>query len=199
MSNTSAPNAGVLGRHRSETQGEHAAIEQTLDLMREQLSLDDYRRILERFFGFYRPVELQFARATGSAEVEALLMLRPREPLLRADLIALGMPTPDSLPMCLDLPPLTTAPQCLGCLYVMEGATLGGQVLSRHLERTLGVTPETGARFFTGDGPQTGELWKKFRTAFTEFDTPETQDDVVASAIATFRALRAWCVAGGVS
>ena len=199
MSDTSAPNAGVLGRLRSETQGEHAAIEQTLDLMREQFSIDDYRGILERFFGFYRPVEWQFARATVPAEVEALLTLRPREPLLRADLVALGGREPDSLPLCLDLPPLRTAAQCLGCLYVMEGATLGGQVLSRHLERTLGLTPDNGARFFCGDGPRTGEMWKAFRTAFTGFVTPEAQDEVVASAIASFRALRAWCAAGRVS
>lgn len=199
MSNISTPNTGVLGRLRSETQSEHTAIEQTLDLMRDHLSIGEYRSILERFFGFYRPVELQFTRVTVPAEVEALLLLRPREPLLRADLIALGLPTPDTLPMCLELPPLSTAAQCLGCLYVMEGATLGGQVLSRHLERTLCVTPESGARFFTGDGPRTGEMWKAFRVAFTGFDTQETQDEVVASAIASFRALRAWCAAGSVT
>ncbi len=196
MSHTSAPTAGVLGRLRSETQGEHEAIEQTLDLMREPLSRDDYRKILERFFGFYRPVELRFAGATVPADVSSLLTLRPRTPLLREDLIALGLQNPDALPMCAELPPLTSAAQCLGCLYVMEGATLGGQVLSRHLERTLGITPDTGSRFFTGDGPRTGEMWKAFRVAFTGFETPETADGVVASALASFRALRAWCSAG---
>ncbi len=199
MTHTSAPNAGVLGRLRSETQGEHAAIEQTLDLMREPLGLDDYRKILERFFGFYRPVELLFARATVPAEVSSLLTLRPRTPLLREDLIALGVQNPDTLPMCAELPPLSTAAQCLGCLYVMEGATLGGQVLSRHLERTLGITPDTGSRFFTGDGPRTGEMWKAFRVAFTGFETPETADSVVASALASFSALREWCSAGQVA
>ena len=84
--------------------------------------------VSSRFFGFYRPVELQFAHATVPAEVEALLTLRPRAPLLRADLVALGGREPDTLPMCLDLARLVTASQCLGCPYVMEGATLGGQV-----------------------------------------------------------------------
>jgi heme oxygenase (biliverdin-IX-beta and delta-forming) len=199
MSNTSASNAGVLGRLRSETQTEHTAIEETLDLMRAQLSIDDYRRILERFLGFYKPVELQFTRVSVPADVQALLTLHHRAPLLRSDLVALGVRSPDELPLCDDLPPLTTASECLGCLYVMEGATLGGQVLSRHLERTLGITAESGARFFSGDGPRTGEVWKAFRTAFTGFDTPETQDDVVASAIASFRALRNWCITGPVT
>ena len=42
-----------------------------------------------------------------------------------------------------------------GCLYVMEGATLGGQVIGRHVRQTLGVTPETGGRFHAAYGDRT--------------------------------------------
>ena len=37
------------------------------------------------------------------------------------------------------LPPLETQADAFGCLYVLEGATLGGRVISRHIERALGL------------------------------------------------------------
>lgn len=52
--------------------------------------------------------------------------------------------------------------QLLGVLYPLEGATLGGQVISVHLERHLGLQAETGGRFFTGYGAGCDEQWRNF-------------------------------------
>jgi hypothetical protein len=46
---TSKAKASVLARLRSETQLEHDAIEEVLDLMSDSLTPDAYRRILARF------------------------------------------------------------------------------------------------------------------------------------------------------
>jgi heme oxygenase len=56
----------------------------------------------------------------------------------------------------------------VGCLYVLEGATLGGQFISRHLA-TLGIGPANGGLFFHGYGAKTGEMWKSFQTNATGF------------------------------
>jgi heme oxygenase len=49
-----------------------------------------------------------------------------------------------------------------GVLYVIEGSTLGGQIIVRHLERNLGLTRESGARFFHGYGADTEAHWQEF-------------------------------------
>ena len=48
--------AGVLDLLKAQTRAEHTAIEGALDLMRDDLSLADYRRLLQRYFGFYAPL-----------------------------------------------------------------------------------------------------------------------------------------------
>ena len=56
------------------------------------------------------------------------------------------------LEICRDLPLVETFAQTLGCPYVLEGATLGGQVVGRHLRENLNLSPENGAAFFNSYG-----------------------------------------------
>jgi heme oxygenase len=178
MSAVPAHFADVLDRLKAETRGEHTAMEDALDVMRDDFSLGDYRQLLERYF------RLDFET-------------RRKLPLLRADLAALGGRAEDTLAVGNALPPLHTPAQAVGCLYVLEGATLGGQIISRHVRRTLGLTPETGARFFHGNGARTADMWRTFRAALDGFAAdPATADAVVESANATFRSMRRWCLAG---
>ena len=83
--------------------------------------------------------------------------------------MALGS-TPEAvaaLPHCKRLPSVDTLPGLLGCLCVSEGASLGGQVITRHLRASLGLTPSTGGAFFFGVGEPTGQCWKTFVQALT--------------------------------
>lgn len=53
-------------------------------------------------------------------------------------------------------------PRAAGCLYVMEGSTLGARVILKRLERDH-RRPAVGAcRFFQGYGPDTEERWTTF-------------------------------------
>ena len=198
----------LLDRLKAQTRAEHVAMEGALDLMRDDLLLADYRRLLEQYFAFYAPVETQLAGVLVAVPLGGLeFETRRKLPLLRADLAALGGPAADTLAVCDALPPLHTPAQAMGCLYVLEGATLGGMVIGRHVQRTLGLTPDCGARFFHGSGARTAEMWRAFRAALAEFaadadaDAPEaaanaTADAVVESANETFRSLRHWCMRG---
>ena len=186
----------VLDRLKAETRAEHTAMEDTLGIMGDDLVLTHYRQLLERYFGFYAPVEARLADVLGVAPPGGLdLQARRKLALLRADLVALGGPAADTLAVCTALPPLRTPAQAMGCLYVLEGATLGGVVIGRHVQRTLGLTPDSGARFFHGNGAHTAELWRTFRAALAGFAVnPGSADVVVESANATFRSLRQWCL-----
>ena len=187
----------LLSRLRIETRDHHDAIERTLLLMDDNLTLASYRQRVEQFYGFYKPVEERLLDSCGSIAPWIAVKQRHKTPHLEADLTALGQQAIDRLPLCTNLPSLISAAECFGCLYVLEGATLGGVVINRHVEQKLGVTPATGGRFFNGYGEQTGSMWHQFRDAITAFSLQSDQQEmVVASALATFATLHHWCEKG---
>ena len=123
-------------------------------------------------------------------------MLLPRlhkSLLLRQDLHHLGVSTA-AMAQCRTLPPIQTLAQVLGCLYVLEGATLGGRMIAEHIQATLGITPTTGGSLFDGYAEQTGRMWNAMRQILLlgAVDA-QAENAMVVSAIATFAALRNWC------
>lgn len=187
----------LLTRLRVETRAQHDAIERTLLLVGDDLTLELYQRRIAQFYGFYKPVEEQLLDDCGPMAAWLAVRRRRKTPLLQADLIALGQQAATKLPLCTALPSLSSAAECFGCMYVLEGATLGGVMINRHVEKTLRVSPGTGGDFFWGYGEQTGDMWQQFRTAITAFSlTSEQQDVVVASARTTFETLQHWCEKG---
>jgi heme oxygenase (biliverdin-IX-beta and delta-forming) len=74
-------------------------------------------------------------------------------------------------------------------MYVVEGSRLGGKLISHHLNKTLGITPTEGERFFAGTGSGGPEHWKAFRPYCKAFvkQYPETRDEIIGSANTTFR------------
>jgi heme oxygenase len=63
----------------------------------------------------------------------------------------------------------------IGTLYVIEGATLGGEVISRCLKSHLELGPDSGGRFFHGygDAVVTRHNWQTFRSFANAIDTNE--------------------------
>ena len=191
----------VLTRLRLETRSEHEAVEQVLDLMG-VLTDDTYRQRMVQFYGFYSPLEAALQTRclkhsnSCSLEVSQLSMLLPRlrkSLLLRRDLHHLGVSTA-TMAQCRTLPSIQTLAQVLGCLYVLEGATLGGRIITQHVQATLGITPTTGGSFFDGYAEQTGRMWNAMRQILLlgAVDA-QAENAMVVSAIATFAALRNWC------
>jgi len=192
------PSVSVLNRLRTETRPQHDAIETALDLTSKTLTLDDYRRTLERFYGFYLPLEAGLAKIGGWMERGLDLTERQKTRHLQIDLRALGVSDLNTLPVCTDLPPHGTVAAAFGCLYVLEGATLGGQLIIPLLRNRLGITPETGGRFFHAYGDRTGAMWQSFRAALTaSVVKPCDEDEVVAAAKDTFLTLQHWISANG--
>jgi heme oxygenase len=108
---------------------------------------------------------------------------------LRAHLILEDLHTePSQLAQCPTMPPLATGPQLLGAMYVLEGSTLGGQVLARQLAKAGSDL----RRYFMGYGDQTGPRWKAFCQLLAQATTPTNEEEIVRSAIQTFQDLAAW-------
>jgi heme oxygenase len=184
------PPRSILVELREQTRAEHAAIESSLDLMSDTLSLPRYRRTLERFYGYYSPLE-QKLHGILDVAIGGALAQREKSRWLLQDLAVLGAHT---LPPCRELPAVDDVPAALGCLYVLEGASLGGRIISRQLRARLSITPESGGRFFHGYGEQTGEMWQGFQaTLIALISTPEAVEQATRAAQRTFQTLRSWC------
>jgi heme oxygenase len=185
---------------KRETAELHRRLERDLGLLEGDLSRERYRRVLEFFFGFYAPIEAGLARV-ASGRPPLGLPLRARTALIESDLLSLGLSRREiaDLPRCADLPQLSCREELAGCLYVLEGACLGGQVIARALRERLGVARGNGASFFIGDADGTLVRWSSFLAWLEDLvRAGSATAEIVASARATFLAFARWVERGGV-
>lgn len=187
----SAPPSGRALEHlRARTHELHQRAEELFDLPSLR-TLDRYRARLSLLLGFHRPLERRLARVDLGA-VGLDLGARLRTPLLEQDLRCLGV-DPAQVPDCDDLPALPALPEALGCLYVLEGSTLGGQVVSRHVRETMDIVPGRGGSFFAGDGRDVGAMWRDFRAALAAGCPSEAEVERAGEVAArTFASFNQW-------
>ena len=74
---------------------------------------------------------------------------------------------------------------------MVEGATLGGRIIGRHLRDGLGLNASTGASFFAGYGEQTGAMWTRL-TAHVDAAPFVDTEEAASAAVETFETLLAW-------
>ena len=87
---------------------------------------------------------------------------------------------------------MPTRAAAFGAMYVVEGSTLGGAMIARHAEWTLGLNADTGCAYFSSYGRDVGRMWNEFGAKLLAISTPDTDDLIVASANLTFECMRAW-------
>jgi len=173
------------------TREQHEGLENTVDVMQESLTKEDYKDLLLKFYRFYRPVEEKLATLDWD-KVGYSFERRRKVPKLEEDLRFLGAGEDLAKLEAWDrIPAINDHADGLGVLYVLEGATLGGQIINRHLRERLGVEPGAGASFFSGYGPKTGEMWKEFgQTVQTFAETNGGRERMIDSARAAFDSFR---------
>ncbi len=185
----------VLRMLRTGTTSEHQALERALDLLDPDLRQARLAAVLDRMHGFWLAAEsgLDDWAARFRKDADALCWSRRRRAgLFAADLRSLGAAAAPE-PAVPDLPRVRGTDEALGRLYVLEGSTLGGVLIDRHLATLPGLR-EVRVRAFSPYGADTGAMWHAFRTATR--DRVATGGDaatMVDSARATFAALAAWC------
>ena len=194
-----AADGDVLHLLRTGTAAEHESVERTLDLLDPELDLERLTGVLTRMHGFWRAAETGLDRWADRfpADAEAVAWTaRRRAGLFAADLGALGATGTDDAP---ELPAVADTDAALGRLYVLEGSTLGGRFIDRHL---AGLPSLAGVRLraFSPYGEETGAMWHAFRRVTRDHVTNGGDADaVLASAAGTFRALARWCRPAGVA
>ena len=165
-------------------------MENDLDLLEDLLSSAAYCQVLRAFYGFYQPFE-ERAYSSLPDSLAPVFAHRRKAPKIARDLRFFGI-APESVVLCNELPNLEKLPTLLGALYVTEGATLGGQIISRQLEAKLGLSGGQGYAFFSSYGKHVGAMWKDFRAHLLEYSSPALDAQIVEGANQTFSAMHDW-------
>ncbi|HLW52422.1 MAG TPA: biliverdin-producing heme oxygenase [Candidatus Angelobacter sp.] len=183
----------ILARVKRETRQSHERLESIMPLGRETFSREQYVGVLKKFYGMYKPLEAELSRVADLPN-DLDLAQRRKMSLIENDLRTLGF-NDEQLQ---ELPEFSAArhlsvPEALGAMYVMEGATLGGQFISRMVALQLGLDRKTGCAFFTSYGAEVGERWHKFGEVVRKrVVSQDDQDRFVTAATKTFTDFERW-------
>lgn len=185
----------ILKKIKEQTQNSHTSLENSAllrPISRKSLTIHEYIDILQKFYGFFFPLERQIA---GFPVKQYLPDFdeRRKAGLLMHDLQQLRPPLP-TVPLCPNLPQVNTLEQAFGCLYVMEGSTLGGKMIYKIVKELLGIDQHNGVSFFYGYGPETGNKWKDFQQAMQTVSSLHNAADaqMIDAANTTFDKLQQW-------
>ncbi len=190
------PGPGILADLRTATWPLHRSLEARLDLMSPTLDTKRYGAVLAGMLAFYGPCEAALFAVPGLADLVPALARRRKTHWLAADLAALagaGYAVARADHGALRAPAIDDLPAALGCLYVFEGATLGGRIISAHLQDCLGIGPHNGGAFFHAYGGRGGRMWRGMQAALRAGATgPAAAAAMVDSAYAVFASMDAW-------
>jgi heme oxygenase len=181
----------IFDRLKEGTADIHQQIEERVPVFREDFTLAEYVRLLERFYGYWAPLEGKLLDVPGLNHPELDLPSRMKSALLLEDLRILGR-DPAAVPRCDRLPALDSVPRALGCLYVLEGSTLGARFISKRLAEHLNLREGSGASFFNAYGDSSGRRWLEFKSFISTHAEPQHTEEIVAAARQTFQCFYDW-------
>jgi heme oxygenase (biliverdin-IX-beta and delta-forming) len=178
----------IIERLREATADSHQQLEEKLfPFIKTINSHKEYGKLLNAFYGYIFPVQERIA-AHIDHNIVPDMDQRRNAALITGDLLTISI-KPDHQ-FAVDLPAIDDHASAIGALYVLEGSTLGGKIISKTISERLGKTE--GFSFFRGYGAETGPRWKKF-TQYLEHDQHIPDAEIIAnSAVKTFTLFGTW-------
>jgi heme oxygenase len=164
----------------------HQELEKVLiTRMRAMVSINDYIRLLQHFYSYFSSVEDHLNLYIGSTELPDYPQRRKSASLAR-DITTLGGVLSEKTHATM-LPEIKNHLQAFGALYVIEGSTLGGLIITQMIRKQLGLN-QKGLSFFQSYGEHSTTMWDTFKlTLNQQADTIADADTIIAAAAATFR------------
>ncbi|HVJ55393.1 MAG TPA: biliverdin-producing heme oxygenase [Aliidongia sp.] len=147
-------------RLRHATSDLHRSVDQAFDVEGLESSSLEYCRRLVKLHQIYTLVENALDAVDWADAGLDLAHRIMRVRWIEEDLAKLGCTPAAALAfpaLC-----LSSLGEGLGCLYVIEGSTLGGRVIYKRVKARLGFDADHGARYFFGYGADTAEMWASF-------------------------------------
>jgi heme oxygenase (biliverdin-IX-beta and delta-forming) len=182
-----------LQQLRSQTARSHQLIEQNVSsqlLMSKHVTITHYAHYLKSLYGFVYGFEKMAFPLLKDYEV-LQLDDRRKSHLIQADLTMLHHTAAEPyLNEELFNTHYQTTAAVLGGMYVLEGSTLGGQIINKHLATVLGHAIAGKTTYLMAYAEKTGSMWKIFLQLLGEAGTTiDNRDEIIDSAVHTFALL----------
>lgn len=176
---------------RTETKSIHQALEKALiPNIKQANSPEAYAQILKIFYGYFNAMETLLDAQLSDKIVPAYTQRRKSNAILQ-DLKSIN--SNSNLAVAKDLPHITNVNEALGALYVLEGSTLGGRVITKMLMQNLNLTDAAQLQFFSGYGDQTEAMWGSFLSTLNQHATDDVaQHEIINAATETFSKFKSW-------
>lgn len=187
-----------MERLKSETAHYHRQVEQNpyaKAIMDKTITMDQYIAYLKKFYGFLKPLEDQAVQLPFWEKTGLDIAVRGKANLLEQDLMNLGLGRGqiEQIPLCDQLPDISTSAGLFGYLYVIEGSTNGGQIMTKRLSQFLPIEADHGLQYFNAYGTETRTRWSEFMQMLQKsINTQGDHDIMVDTASETFRLLDHW-------
>jgi heme oxygenase (biliverdin-IX-beta and delta-forming) len=187
MLNSSSVSEAFLAELRERTGPSHQALESlplSMALVDPGLTREQYVLYLQTMYGMIAEVEEKIFPVVS--ELVPDIESRRKKELLLKDMEKLGAPVPPAGDN-LNMEAATDLAYAMGIMYVIEGSTLGGRVILKSIDKSLGLNAENGAAYFAGYGADTGMLWKLFLDSLMKFAAEsERQPGIIEGAESAF-------------
>lgn len=152
---------------------------------------EDYIKVLHLFYSFFAALEVLVSKHLDLYFLPDYAQRRKTKALAN-DLKFFGIIPLPALADKIFLPEIKNHLQALGVLYVMEGSTLGGKIISKMMSRQSGISGMYGLSFFNGYEDQTERMWLTFKQAIDQHIIQDEKAIVIQSANDTFIKFSNW-------
>lgn len=183
---------------KSETSTAHRQLERNPCLSRlfqTDYSIGEYRDLIAKFYGFFSAIEPLIFDDLDPMN-QPFVIHRRKTNLLAKDLSILDIDSVNSsvIPQCKHIPVLNSFARKMGALYVLEGSTLGGRIISKKLIDHFGSAITPTLNYYESYGARVIDEWLSFQFFMAErFDNKQIEiDQVISAAIETFSCLDRW-------
>lgn len=176
---------------KEETKQNHQILEKALvGNLKAIRDKEAYVELLKLFYGYFGGLEESIAQNIDPNLLPDNAERRKIE-FIANDIEALGGEAPAKADGN-DLPRIQSHLEALGALYVIEGSTLGGKIISKMMQQQLGLSG-AGLSFFSGYGDSTEQMWNTFKDVLNaQAENPEQEAAVIAAANQTFLKFGDW-------
>lgn len=181
---------------RQQTGAQHEALEEnqySRAIGNGTISTAGLRFFMKKFYDFFSPLE-EAIYQEGIVPVDDVLARRKMH-LMYQDLLYLRADEKELKlkPIIPGIPEYSSVASKMGIMYVMEGSTLGGKVIGRMLNKSLGLDNERGIAFYNSYGDNLGPMWKSFVFSLTDYAVKSKNEaEIIQAATATFASFKNW-------
>ncbi|WP_231459564.1 MULTISPECIES: biliverdin-producing heme oxygenase [unclassified Pedobacter] len=180
---------------RNQTGDKHQQLESLMfvnDIMNKTLSIENYKKLLTINYIIHQKLEHSLANMLDDSIASQLDMKnRLKLESLQKDLTYWNIDVLTLPPLNFELYlPAPNNAEVLGALYVLEGATLGGNVIKKHILANSNFEgKEAGLNYYGVYGDDLSAKWKTFVAVLNETVQEQDYDRTINSANKTFENL----------